>query len=200
MLFDYRCRQFGAKAIHEGTTGSFEKFRITWQRLPLISRSLSLSLSLTPNYILYQKPIVCCCWLNQRPPIVTMPASCSSTIKMSVFNLCCTLYSTHSLTLSINSLSLPPFLAVLRILMSCLCFVSVSVRLNNRLEFRLPLGEWVLNERFNADNTIFTYDKNQSILRLVARPWKSITLTFRKWLIGENLYSIPSFYGLFTCV
>lgn len=110
MLFDYRCRQFGAKAIHEGTTGSFEKFRITWQRLPLISRSLSLSLSLTPNYILYQKPIVCCCWLNQRPPIVTMPASCSSTIKMSVFNLCCTLYSTHSLTLSFNSLSLSPTL------------------------------------------------------------------------------------------
>lgn len=109
--------------------------------LSYLVHSITLSLSLTPNYILYQKSIVCCCWLNQRPPIVTMPASCSSTIKMSVFNLCCTLYSTHSLTLSINSLSLPPFLAVLRILMSCLCFVSVSVRLNNRLEFRLLLGE-----------------------------------------------------------
>lgn len=200
MLFDYRCRQFGAKAIHEGTTGSFEKFRITWQGLPFISRSLSHSLShsLPIIYSIKNRLFAVAGSIRGHPswrclPVVHQQLKC----RCSIYVVLCT-----ALTLSFNSLSLslPPFLAVLRILMSCLCFVSVSVRLNNRLEFRLPLGEWVLNERFNADNTIFTYDKNQSILRLVARPWKSITLTFRKWLIGENLYSIPSFYGLFTCV
>lgn len=94
-----------------------------------------------------------------------------------------------------------------RILMSCLrcgalfAFFECECECECRMVVRTKAGMAIVRaspKDSMQDNTIFTYDKNHSVARILCAPWKSITLTVCKWLIGRNLYSMPSVWCLFV--
>lgn len=88
---------------------------------------------------------------------------------------------------------------VLRILMSCLRYASYQYLWHNELNFRC--WKWLPNETHlltyqvaSTDHIIFTYDENH----FVRIALYFLALALCKWLIGGNLYSIPSAWCLFV--